>query len=72
MSEQSKLNEQLEVFIESYATLKEKNEALDSENDTLREEVKAQAQHIIQIEEELGMKEIESDDLIEKIKQVIG
>jgi len=68
----SELAEQLNALIQAYETLKEEQEELRNENVTLKTQLESQVAQTAKLEDELGMKELEADDLIEKIKQAIG
>lgn len=67
----ARLSEQLDILLNSYRSLKEEVEALRVANMELRAQNEGQQAHIAKLEEDLGMKEMETEDIIEKIRQAI-
>lgn len=59
-------------LISRYEELKYENELLRNEIVTLKAQDEAKSNQIIRLEEELSRKNIESEDVMEKIKAVLG
>lgn len=59
-------------LIQKYEELKYENELLHNEIVTLKAQDEAKTNQIFRLEEELSRKNIESEDVMEKIKAVLG
>lgn len=59
-------------LIQKYEELKYENELLHNEVVTLKAQDEAKTNQIFRLEDELSRKNIESEDVMEKIKAVLG
>ncbi|BCX79516.1 hypothetical protein [Campylobacter sp. 19-13652] len=59
-------------LIQKYEELKYENELLHNEIVTLKAQDEAKTNQIFRLEDELSRKNIESEDVMEKIKAVLG